>query len=228
MTAQKRNILLASTLAVVLASIVATVAVAMSDGLSAGRGHSTGPGTATSSQIATLPAGDISGTVAPNAGSTAILQPYPGPGPFQPGPPPYGQTGVGGDGLSAWGVAFKETSDPAAQPGTDLIKSAYEDAQKKADALASAAGIKLGKLVAISDYTQAQPYFNKLCVQPQLGRPVPAPAQGAPTGSGSGGTGSAPPAQNQLVPATPLPAPSPCPPQRYLVAWVLVRYQIGS
>ena len=224
MTAQKRNILLASTLAVVLASIVATVALAMADGLSAGRGHSAGPGGIASSHIATLP-GDNSGTIAlgaPVAGSTAILQPYPGPGPFQPGPPPYGQTGVSGDGLSAWGVAFKETSDPAAQPGTDLIKSAYQDAQKKADALASAAGIKLGKLVAISDYTQAQPYFNKLCVQPQLGRPVPAPAPGASTGSGGSGTGTVVPVQ------PPQPAPSACQPQRYLVAWVLVRYQIGS
>ncbi|HEX4622604.1 MAG TPA: SIMPL domain-containing protein [Myxococcaceae bacterium] len=224
MTAQKRNILLASTLAVVLASIVATVAVAMSDGLAAGRSRSTGSGGIASSQIATLPA-DGSANVAlgaPSAGSTAILQPYPGPGPFQPGPPPYGQTGVGGDGLSAWGVAFKETSDPGAQPDTDLIKSAYQDAQKKADALASAAGIKLGKLVAISDYTQAQPYYNKLCVQPQLGRPVPAPAPGAPTGSGGSGTGTVVPVE------PPQPAPSPCPPQRYLVAWVLVRYQIQS
>ena len=223
MTAQKRNILLASTLAVVLASIVATVAVAMSDGLSAGRGHSTGPAGVASSHSTALSAGDGNvGLGAPNASSAAILQPYPGPGPFQPGPPPYGQTGVGGDGLSAWGVAFKETSDPAAQPGTDLIKSAYQDAQKKADALASAAGIKLGTLVAISDYTQAQPYFNKLCVQPQLGRPVPAPAPGDPTGSGGSGTGTVVPVQ------PPQPAPSPCQSQRYLVVWVLVRYQIGS
>lgn len=221
MTAQKRNILLASTLAVVLASIVVTVAVAMSDGLAAGRAHSTGPAGIASSHIATLPAGDSSGNVALGAPSAAILQTYPGPGPFQPGPPPYGQTGVGGDGLSAWGVAFKETSDANAQPDTDLIKSAYQDAQKKADALASAAGIKLGKLVAISDYTQAQPYYNKLCIQPQLGRPVPAPAPGAPTGSGGSGTGTVVPVQ------PPQPAPSPCPPQRYLVAWVLVRYQIS-
>ncbi len=225
MTARKRNIMLASTLAVVLVSIVATVAVAMSDGLSAGRGHSTGPGGIASSQIATLPAGDspVNGAVgAPSADSTAILQPYPGPGPFQPGPPPYGQTGIGGDGLSAWGVAFKETSDANAEPGTDLIKSAYQDAQKKADALASAAGIKLGKLLAISDYTHAQPYYNKLCVQPQLGRPVPAPVPGAPTGSGGSGTGTVVPVQ------PPQPAPSPCQSHRYLVAWVLVRYQIGS
>ena len=225
MTVQKRNILLASTLAVVLASIVATVAVAMSDGLAAGRSPSTGPGGIASSHIATLPAGDISGTVA----NAAILQPYPGPGPFQPGPPPYGQTGVSGDGLSAWGVAFKETSDPSDQPDTDLIKSAYQDAQKKADALASAAGIKLGKLLAISDYTQAQPYFNKLCVQPQLGRPVPAPAPGASTGSdGAGGSGIGGSGTGTVVPVQPpQPAPSPCQPQRYLVAWVLVRYQIG-
>jgi hypothetical protein len=161
--------------------------------------------------------------VALGAPISANIAIYPGPGPFQPGSPPFGQVGASGDGLSAWGVAFKETADANAQPDTGLIKSAYQDAQTKADALASAAGLKLGKLVAITDYTQAEPYFNKLCVQPELGRPLAGPpaTQGAPKGTGSG-TGTAGPVE------PPQPVPAPCQAQRYLVAWVLVRYQIGS
>jgi hypothetical protein len=227
---------LVTAMVILLVAIFATGVAAMFEGVRAVRNSHETNGTATSLIAGLRASGSASGgarfapSVAPGVpggAATGILQPYPGPGPFQPGPPPFSQVGASGDGLSAWGVAFKETADPGAQPDTDLIKSAYQDAQKKADALASATGLKLGKLLAITDYTQAQPYFNKLCVQPEMGRPQPAPpaVQGAPTGSsGSGSSGS-----GTVVPVgPPQPVPAPCQAQRYLVAWVLVRYQIGS
>lgn len=218
-TMLNKRTLIATAMVIVLVAIFATAAAAMYEGIQAGRlGHPASNSPALG-QVVNLPAVDTANGApgvapgAPGSPGNAILQPYPGPGPFQPGSPPFGQAGAGGDGLSAWGVAFKETADANAQPDSDLIKSAYQDAQKKADALASATGLKLGKLVAITDYTQAQPYYGNLCAQPQLGRPnqpgPPAPlAQGEPTGTGT------------VVPA-------PCQLQHYVVAWVLVRYQIG-
>jgi hypothetical protein len=229
-----RKNLVVTAMVIVVVAVFATAVAAMNEGIQAGRHHVTsGPSV---SKIAGLHAADISNggagfgpnvaLGAPGSANSAILQPYPGPGPFQPGSPPFGQVGASGDGLSAWGVAFKETADATAQPEAALIKSAYQDAQKKADELASATGLKLGKLIAITDYTQAEPYFNKLCVQPELGRPQAGPpaTQGAPKGTGSGGSGT-----GTAVPVEPpQPVPAPCQAQRYLVAWVLVRYQIGS
>jgi hypothetical protein len=146
-----------------------------------------------------------------NATSVGHAYPYPGPGPFEPGPPPFSQ--LSGDGLIAWGVAFKEVSDPNAQPDEALIKSAYQDAQKRAQALASAAGIKLGSLLAITDSTQDRPYY-KPCPPPALeGSPQP----GAPT---------------QVLPAPvqgkAIAQPFPCSNTTYLVAWVSLRYAIQS
>lgn len=152
---------------------------------------------------------------------TSIAYPYPGPGPFQPGMPPFGQAGVGGDGVSAWGVAFKEVSDQSAQPDTDLVKSAYQDAQKKAQMLAAAAGLKLGSVIALSDYSLNQPHFGG-CVQPYAEKGAPAPAlRGAPAGSGN--------AVPQIAPAPPGPLPPvpACQAKHYLVVWVLARYAIA-
>jgi hypothetical protein len=233
-TLVNRKNLIVTAMVIVLVAIFATAAAAMYEGINASRGIHPAGTSPTVGRVVGLRAvdganganGAINVAGVPARGNTAILQPYPGPGPFQPGSPPFGQVGASGDGLSAWGVAFKETADATAQPDAALIKSAYQDAQKKADELASATGLKLGKLIAITDYTQAEPYFNKLCVQPELGRPQAGPpaAQGAPKGTGSGGSGT-----GTAVPVEPpQPVPAPCQAQRYLVAWVLVRYQIGS
>lgn len=222
MTSNKRMALVTA-MVVVIVAIVGTVAFAMYDGIQAGhKAHGNGVGGGSSQvQVGTLPAGLTAGTTnTAGTGSSvpsgaAILQPYPYPGggPFQPGPPPFAQPGASGDGLSSWGVAFKETTDSNAQPDAALIASAFQDAQKKAQALASAAGLKLGKLVAITDYAQADPYYGKPCIQPELG------VQG---GAASGATGTA-----TIIPVgPPVPAPSPCQPQRFLVVWVLARYQI--
>jgi len=215
---------------ILLVAVFATGAAALYEGAQAvGKSHQTS-GTSIS-LIAGLPAiSTANGGSAPGfapgvpTSGNAIAQPYPGPGPFEPGLPPFGQAGATADGLSAWGVAFKETTDANAQADAALIKSAFQDAQKKADELASASGIKLGKLVAITDYTQAQPFYGgKLCPQPELGRPAGPPLGLAqPNGSTGSGSGTVAPAQ----PVAPVPAP--CQAQRYVIAWVLVRYQIGS
>ena len=47
---------------------------------------------------------------APNAPSGASIA-QPAPGVFMPGGPPYGQSGLSGDGISGWGVAYRETTD---------------------------------------------------------------------------------------------------------------------
>jgi Protein of unknown function (DUF541) len=216
--------------------IVLLAAVALYEGMQTG--NKTHPiGNTSQRQVAVFPA--VAGPAAQGAdvvnrtatGSApsgiAIAQPYPGGGPFEPGPPPFGQAGVAGDGLSAWGVAFKESSDPAAQPDANLIKSAYQDAQKKAETLASATSIRLGKLIAIGDYGQNQPYFNG-CIQPEQ------PKGSAPSGGGSTAPGApAPqvrPGQVETLPApvSPDTAPALCQGKYYVVVWVLLRYQIGA
>jgi len=230
-----RKSLVTSVVVIVLMAISAT-ALAMYGGIQPNpKGHPTG--SSPQRQVAVFPAAAgpgargadaVSRTATGSAPSgTAIAQPYPGGGPFEPGAPPFGQSGVAGDGLSIWGVAFKESSDPAAQPDANLIKSAYQDAQKKADTLASATGIRLGKLIAISDYRQNQPYFNG-CIQPEQ------PKGSAPSG-GSSTAPSVPAPQIGPGQVEILPAPASldtvsalCQGKYYLVVWVLLRYQIGS
>jgi hypothetical protein len=152
---------------------------------------------------------------------SSIAYPYIGGGPFQPGYPPYGfNAGATGDGLAAWGVAYQKTSDSNAKAGDDLIKAAYQDAHKQAASLASAAGLTLGKVLAISDYTMNQPYYTP-CIQP-----LPAPAQGAPGATGQGSAG-VPTTINPVKPGIlPVPGPTSCNPEHYLVAWVMVRFAI--
>jgi hypothetical protein len=151
-----------------------------------------------------------------SAAGTSTSLAYPNIGGFEPGPPPYGS---GGDGLSAFGVAFKEIPAPAANaapasasPDADLIHSAYADALKRAQALAAGSGVSLGKLVSLNDYAQVQPFF-KSCPAPvpMPGKPVP----GAPNGSGSGATTVAPPIEIA------------CTSRYYMVVWVMARYQLG-
>jgi hypothetical protein len=153
-------------------------------------------------------------------GQSAIANPYNGGGPFQPGYPPFGYSnpGISGDGLSAWGVAYQKTTDQSAKPGADLIKAAYQDARKQADTLASATGLSLGKVLAISDFTLNQPYYTP-CVQPL-------PAQGVPGASLQGQSGSAgAPTSTPVKPGIPFPGPQ-CNADHYLVAWVMVRFAI--
>jgi Protein of unknown function (DUF541) len=201
-----RRTLVTSVVVTVLAAMTGAAALAMYQGIQPNpKGHPSG--SSSQRQVAIFPAAPGAGAANGSAPSNiAIAQPYPGGGPFEPGPPPFGQSGVAGDGLSTWGVAFKATSDPAAQPDADLIKSAFRDAQKKAETLASATGLKLGKLLAVSDYGQDQPYYTG-CLQPVQPK---GPLQG----------------QAQILPDQPV--PSPCQPQRNLVVWVLLRYQIGA
>jgi len=219
-----RRILVTSLVVTVLVAMVGATALAMYEGIQP-RPKSHPTGSSWQRQVAVFPAAP--GAQAANGSAVssgiAIAQPYPGGGPFEPGPPPFGQSGVAGDGLSTWGVAFKANSDPAAQPDADLIKSAFRDAQKKAETLASATGLKLGKLIAVSNYGQDQPYYIG-CIQSYQ------PKGNAPSGSGSTAPAvpvpQARPGQAQDLPAETLPAP--CQPQRNLVVWVLLRYQIGA
>jgi hypothetical protein len=248
----KRTTLVSVVVAIVLVAIVGTVATAMYEGIQAGR-KAHPAGASRQGPVAAFPAiapadsisapanlrGNASTSRSASDGSS-IAYPYPGIGPFQPGPGPFGQGGVAADGLSSWGVAFKETTDANAQPDAALIKSAYQDAQKKAQNLASATGIQLGKLLAISDYGQNEPYFDKACIQPEVPNPGGAPGSvpGAgpnttPKSQGGGGTSSssgtstnANTATGTAIAAPPVPV-TPCVQKHYVVTWVLLRYQIG-
>jgi hypothetical protein len=244
----KRTTLVTAAMVIVMVAIVCTVAAAMYEGIQAG--HKGRPASSsTQGKVALFPAiapaDSISAPTnlrgsAPSASiaSPQYAYPYPGIGPFQPGPGPFGQAGLAADGLSSWGVAFKETTDANAQPDAALIKSAYQDAQKKAQTLASATGIQLGKLIAISDYGQNEPYFDKACIQPEApvpGAPGSAPgavpnttpkSQGSGGASGSGILDSGNAATGTAIVGPPIPVPA-CEQKHYVVSWVLVRYQIG-
>ena len=141
-------------------------------------------------------------------------------GVFQPGFPPFGQGGSG-NGIGAWGVAYKEVQSDSAQPDAALIKSAYQDAQKHAQDLASAAGVKLGNLLALDHWGANQPWYGECKVGPASGKPVPA------TGNGSTGSEGAP---ERVAPAPPIaqPVPAPqCQEKHYVVVWVMARYAIA-
>ena len=211
--------LLVVTAAVVIGTLLATASVAGAVylGLKSTVTNGATQTVGTSQQAPTVSVARATDSATAAQGSAGNSSLFVGGGPFEPGQPP--SQGLSGDGIIVSGVAFKETADANAQPDSDLIKSAYQDAQKKADALASATGLKLGSLLAVTDSSQNQPYY-KPCVAP--GVPVPgAPGTtGAPTkGSGSGGgTTSSGPA---------IVEPAPCNSSRYLVVWVTVRYQVG-
>lgn len=124
-----------------------------------------------------------------------------------PGMPPYpGQAGTA-DGLHAVGVASKQAPGADAKPGQDLVKQAFDDAVEQARALADASGVKLGRLLSVSDVKQTQPWYKPCATD--------AVARGVPEDKGSSGD----------TPAI-LPAPVPCEPDYHMVAWVFVRYEI--
>ena len=229
---RSRNMVILSAVVAVLAvAIFGTVAFGIYAGLTAGQHKTTPPSAVVTGAVPqgyTSANGATNVTAAPAgagvpvadsvANSSAIAEPAPG---FYPGTPPFGTGGAAGDGISAWGVAYRQVSDPAAQPDAALIKAAYQDAEKKATDLASATGVKLGKLAAMTDYSNNQPYF-KPCIYsgggPAVGKPVP---QGS-AGSSSGSTGS-----GTVAPAI---APAPCQAttnNNYLVVWVYVRHALG-
>ncbi|MGH2722241.1 MAG: SIMPL domain-containing protein [Actinomycetota bacterium] len=153
----------------------------------------------------------------PSVGSTpAAIEPAAGitvdraigtyPGIDFPGMPPYpGQAGTA-DGLHAVGVASKEAPGADAKPGQDLVEQAFDDAVEQAQVLAGAAGVKLGRLLSVSDVRQTQPWYKPCTTDPVAGVPED--------------TGSA-----RDTPAI-LFAPTPCEPDYHMVAWVFVRYEI--
>jgi len=202
---------------VALTLFLGTVALAVYDG----RTHSTATVDTRSGVAAFQPASRPANVAAPTQGAPAVADSsylttssYPAANPpFKPDYPPFGQPG-GGNGLGAWGVAYKETSDSSAKPDAALIKSAFQDASRHAQELATAAGVKLGAILALDDVAVNQPYYGD-CVKAQELPTNP------PTGSGS--SGSATGAPDKVAPA---PGPA-CQEKHYLVAWVMVRYAIA-
>lgn len=224
---RSRNVVVASVVAVLVATaLFGTVAYGIYAGINLHRTPAATQGAIVTGSVPASVGAPAAATAlsdsAPVNGSasssSAIAQPAPGT--FLPGAP-YGDSGVGADGISAWGVAYREVTDPNAQPDTALIKAAYQDAEKKVADLGTATGVKVGKLVAISDRGINQPFY-KPCIQsgPPLGKPVPGAASGSGSGSGSTGSGTA---------IQPAPAPAPCAVNNssYLVVWVFVRHAIG-
>ncbi|MEA2645296.1 MAG: hypothetical protein QOE92_379 [Chloroflexota bacterium] len=176
--------------------------------------------------VAPAPAEDQRGAAAsniPGSAPTDIGIAPPGqPGVFQPAYPGFSTGGVAGDGVTAWGVAFREVPNATTEPDAALLKSAFEDAHKRAQALADAVGVKLGELAGISDQAANQPFYGE-CVKPL-------PAQGVPEGSAPGSSGSGGSTGSGVAPdgtvTSIAPAP-PCAEKHYAVAWVLVRYRIA-
>lgn len=169
----------------------------------AGSARSTPEQTVASTSVA------MSGAPAPAValadGSARLSMPYPGPD--FPGLPPYPGQAPESNGVHAVGVAYRETKDPKAKPGQDLVRQAFEDANRQARELAEASGVKLGKLVAVSDVKQTQPFY-RACVDPAAGA---TPEAKPPAGS-----------EPKILSA---PAPD-CSPMWYVVAWVFVRYEL--
>ncbi|MGH2690577.1 MAG: SIMPL domain-containing protein, partial [Actinomycetota bacterium] len=113
-----------------------------------------------------------------SAGSAPAAEPAPGmladraityPGVDVPGMPPYpGQAGTA-DGLHAVGVSSKQAPGADAKPDQDLVKQAFDDAVKQAQKLAGASGVKLGRLLSVSDVEQTQPWYEP-CATDAVGR----------------------------------------------------------
>lgn len=223
---RSRNLVILSVVVVAMVTaLFGTVAYGVYTGLNAGHRTST-VGTVVSGTAARAALGLATDSApagsAGSAGSAAIAQPAPG---YFPGGPPFGDGGVSADGISAWGVAFREVTDPKAEPDATLIKAAYQDAEKRVTDLTSATGVKAGKLVAMSDHTSNQPYFRP-CIEssgPPLGKPVPGAgtAQPGATGSGSAPNGTT------VAPAPPQVLPCQANGSNYLVVWVYVRHAIS-
>ena len=126
---------------------------------------------------------------------------------------PPGSDGITADGLTAWGFATGTASDATNEPGIDLLHRAFEDAAGRAQRLASASGLTLGKILAVT--SSSSPNVVGLpCAKPALEAPQPAPVTSTLGGS---------PLPRVVAPLPPVP----CPVIRNVVVWVGVRYQIG-
>jgi hypothetical protein len=236
--ASTKNLLIGGLAAIIIAGLFGTAAFAVLGQRAAvkpgaagkaeimiGTNTAAAPAAADSSSRSSAPAGStLAAPARDGVASSTLAYPYYGGGPFQPGAPPYGfNPGVSADGISAWGVAYKKTTDANAKVGADLVKAAFDDARSQAAVLATATGLSVGKVVAVNDFTVTEPYYN-VCVQPApaIGvpnQPGPAPDKGA---SGSSGSGIATPVKPGIVE----PAPT-CTPDHYMVAWVMVRFAIA-
>lgn len=129
------------------------------------------------------------------------------------GSSPPGSDGITADGLTAWGFATGTASDATNEPGIDLLHQAFEDAASRAQRLASASGVTLGKILALTSSSSPN-VVGFPCAQPALGAPQPAPAASTLGGS---------PLPTVVAPLPPVP----CPVISNVVVWVVVRYQIG-
>ena len=209
--------MLSAVAAALALAVFGTVAFGIYAGLSAGQRNKANVQGAviTGYSTSATPAEVAPGAGAPvGTNSSAFAQPAPGA--FYPGMPPFGNGGAAADGVSAWGVAYRQVGDQSAQPDAGLVKAAYQDAEKKASELASATGNRPGKLVSMTDFSNNQPYY-KPCIYsggPAVGKPAP---------PGAAGSGSAAGAPTTTI------APAPCQANSnsYLVVWVYVRHALG-
>lgn len=176
----------------------------------AGSAGSTPQGAVAATGAATVGADAPAALSAPVRGVAGKIATMPFPGPDFPGLPPYPAQAPDSDGVHAVGVAYRQTNDSGAKAGEDLVRQAFEDASRQAKELAGASGVKLGKLVAVSDVKQTQPFY-RACVDSLA----------------SSNAEAKPPAPIASDTPAILPAPIPdCSPTWYVVAWVFVRYEL--
>jgi Protein of unknown function (DUF541) len=148
------------------------------------------------------------------------------PGAEFPGLPPFPAQAPESDGVHAVGVAYRKTDDPNTKPGQDLVRQAFDDATTQARELAGAAGVKLGKLVALSDVRQTQPFYNA-CVTPLAGPKANDLGSPPVMKPGLGDEASPAPSAPAILPAPAPGSPPDCSPTWYVVAWVFVRYELA-
>jgi hypothetical protein len=182
------------------------------DGGRAGRALTATEGRAPEGTVAAASAATATATAPPAPAGVATGRAVAGyPGADVASLPPFPAQALEADGVHAVGVAYRQTDDPDAKPGQDLVRQAFDDATRQARELADAAGVKLGRLVALSEVKQTQPFY-KACVTPLAGRKAEAsPPRDTPT----------------ILPAPAPGSPPECSPEWHVVAWVFVRYELA-
>ena len=183
-------------------------------------------GRAPGEKVAGASAAVVATAPAPSAGMAAGTTAVGSPGAGFPGLPPFPAQAPETDGVHAVGVAYRKTDDPNAKPGQDLVRQAFDDATTQARQLADAAGVKLGRLVALGDVKQTQPFYNA-CVTPLAGPKADDLPSAPPAKPALGNESNPAPSAPTILPA-PVPSPpSDCSPAWYVVAWVFVRYELA-